>query len=240
MGPFIRIIRYRIGFLPSLEEAKKEAHTIDTKERGYDQGREIRIEDAKNKMESSRANMVENDGGNPVPTNQKNTQEADPKEDKNKRSSETFLLIATIISTVTFQAAFQVPGGYNSEGQPNLSGDMSYKSFLLYNSVSFGLSAFLMFFHFIVAFFPQRFRVPYPRLLILLVSEFSLTFMISAFMSALNTQNSIVASVAGYGAYSSFLLPFCFIVSLYAYFFVKSVSKYRVPFFPSKHLSTSH
>ncbi|KAL0005494.1 hypothetical protein SO802_013055 [Lithocarpus litseifolius] len=200
------LLCYHIGYLPSLEEAEKEEHTIETKEQGYDQVREIRIEDAKNMMETSRANMVENDGGNPVPTNQKNTQEADQKEDKYKRSSETFLLIATIISTVTFQAAFQVPGAYNSE----------------------------------VAFFPQRFRVPYPRLLILLVSEFSLTFMISAFMSALNTQHSIVASVAGYGAYSSFLLPFCFIVSLYAYFFLKSVSKYRFPFFPSKYLSTSH
>ena len=219
LGPLIHFISYHIGYQPSLEgmtiSDTKEAHTIETKEQGHDQDIEIK-----------KANKVK--------------QKAEKEEDKYGHMSEIYLLIATIVATVTFQAAFQIPGGYDDHGQPNLADDFSFKAFLLYNSMSFGLSAFLMFFHFIVAFFPRQFRVPYPRLLILLISELSLTFMILAFMSTVNTQNSTVAVVAGYGACLPFFIPFFLIGILYMYFYLKSVSKYRFPFFSSAYFPTPH
>ncbi|KQK02720.1 hypothetical protein BRADI_2g03270v3 [Brachypodium distachyon] len=40
-------------------------------------------------------------------------------------------LVAILIATITFAAAFTLPGGYNSKGLPNMSGKVAFKAFLV-------------------------------------------------------------------------------------------------------------
>ena len=70
-----------------------------------------------------------------------------------KQRSESTVLVATLIATVTFAASFTVPGGYKSqdgadEGSALLSKKTSFQIFLIANSVAFGLSLASVFSHF--------------------------------------------------------------------------------------------
>ena len=62
-----------------------------------------------------------------------------------KQVSETNMLVATLIATVTFTAAFTVPGGFNQngnvgEGLAVLSKVTAFHVFLIANTLAFGLS----------------------------------------------------------------------------------------------------
>ena len=91
-------------------------------------------------------------------------------EDKKMSSSEldymnqkkqTDLLIATLISTVTFTAGFTVPGGFKSggvdEGMAALSRRTSFRVFLIANTLAFGLSITSVFIHFISSIISEVF-----------------------------------------------------------------------------------
>ena len=64
--------------------------------------------------------------------------------DSVKQESETNLLVATLIATVTFTAAFTLPGGYQSQGVDEglavLSKRAAFCAFLVANTLAFGLS----------------------------------------------------------------------------------------------------
>uniref|UniRef100_A0A7N2R0X9 PGG domain-containing protein n=1 Tax=Quercus lobata TaxID=97700 RepID=A0A7N2R0X9_QUELO len=71
-----------------------------------------------------------------------------------KRVSETNLLVATLIATVSFTAAFTVPGGYNQsgnvgEGLAVLWKNTAFRVFLIANTLAFGLSTTSVFVHFL-------------------------------------------------------------------------------------------
>ena len=71
-----------------------------------------------------------------------------------KRVSETNLLVATLIATVSFTAAFTVPGGYNQsgsvgEGLAVLRRNTAFGVFLIANTLAFGLSTTSVFVHFL-------------------------------------------------------------------------------------------
>ena len=61
-----------------------------------------------------------------------------------RSAGETNLLVATIIATVTFTAAFTVPGGYESGGDNQglaiLSKQAAFKVFVIANALAFGFS----------------------------------------------------------------------------------------------------
>ena len=61
-----------------------------------------------------------------------------------RSAGETNLLVATIIATVTFTAAFTVPGGYESGGDNQglavLSKEAAFKVFVIANALAFGFS----------------------------------------------------------------------------------------------------
>lgn len=50
-------------------------------------------------------------------------------------------LAATIIASITYSVAMQVPGGYNTQGMANLNGKTSFRNFVEDNSLAFRSSA---------------------------------------------------------------------------------------------------
>ncbi|PON65423.1 Transmembrane protein [Parasponia andersonii] len=74
-----------------------------------------------------------------------------------KEAVEMDRLIATIIATVTFGAAFQVPGGYESggpfQGLPVLRHRTLFNLFLIFDALAFGLSSSSIFLHFVATKF---------------------------------------------------------------------------------------
>lgn len=66
--------------------------------------------------------------------------------DDQKNFSKFSLTSITIITTVTYAAAFQLPGGYDSNtGMPVLRNHPAFLFFLVFNSLSFLYSAAVMF-----------------------------------------------------------------------------------------------
>ena len=69
---------------------------------------------------------------------------SDSKEDSIMKMAKTNMLVATLITTVTFTAAFTVPGGYRSqgvdEGKAVLSNTIAFRVFQVANACAFGLS----------------------------------------------------------------------------------------------------
>ena len=73
-----------------------------------------------------------------------------------KRASETNMLIATLIATVSFTAAFTVLGGYNQngsvhEGLAELRKTSAFRVFLIANTLAFALSTTSVFLHFLAS-----------------------------------------------------------------------------------------
>ena len=59
------------------------------------------------------------------------------------------VVVMTLITTVTFAAAFQVPGGYDGNGKANLVKSRDFRNFLIFDSCSFGTSAASLIFMFL-------------------------------------------------------------------------------------------
>ena len=73
----------------------------------------------------------------------------DAKQEGNKNVAEVNLLVATIITSITFAAAITMPGGYSSsDGMTILRRKTNFKLFLWCNSLAFGFSAASIFIHF--------------------------------------------------------------------------------------------
>ena len=73
-----------------------------------------------------------------------------------KRVSETNMLVATLIATVSFTAAFTVPGGYNQNGSVHeglavLRKTSAFRVFLIANTLAFALSTISVFLHFLAS-----------------------------------------------------------------------------------------
>ncbi|XVF37743.1 hypothetical protein REPUB_Repub20aG0036100 [Reevesia pubescens] len=67
------------------------------------------------------------------------------------KAKETHLLVATLITTVTFTAAFTVPGGYKSDeqGTATLSRDSAFQAFIITNTLAFVSSLLAIFIQFL-------------------------------------------------------------------------------------------
>ena len=75
------------------------------------------------------------------PSNSLYTQRMDNYEEKlgfgRKNILETNLVIAMLVATVTFAAAFTMPGGYNSQGLATLSAKPAFKAFVIFDTIGF-------------------------------------------------------------------------------------------------------
>ncbi|XP_022722162.1 ankyrin repeat-containing protein At5g02620-like [Durio zibethinus] len=69
-----------------------------------------------------------------------------------EKTRETHLLVATLVATVTFTAAFTVPGGYKSDeqGDATLSRDPAFKAFIITNTLAFVSSLLAVLLHFLL------------------------------------------------------------------------------------------
>ena len=77
---------------------------------------------------------------------------SDSKADSIKKMAKNDMLVATLITTVTFTAAFTVPGGYRSqgvdEGKAVLSKTNAFHVFQMANTLAFGLSITSLFYNY--------------------------------------------------------------------------------------------
>lgn len=137
------------------------------------------------------------------------------------------LLVATIISAVTFAAAFTMPGGYNEQGMAISSGKKAFKTFLLFDSLAFGCSAASMFVHFLIAAWPKSLGFIYPIYCVTILTELSLVGLALAFVHGalvVFPQNSGLADLATNSVLLSFSIPimyFCLKISYKTYYLFK-------------------
>lgn len=137
------------------------------------------------------------------------------------------LLVSTIIATVTFAAAFSMPGGYNEKGMAISSGKKAFKMFLLFNYLAFGCSAASMFVHFLAAAWPRRLCFTYPTYCVTVLTELSLVGIALAFVHgslAVFPDNSGLANLATNSVLLSFSIPilyFCLKIGYNAYYLFK-------------------
>ncbi|XP_060675949.1 ankyrin repeat-containing protein ITN1-like [Ziziphus jujuba] len=143
------------------------------------------------------------------------------------------LLVATIIATATFAAAFAMPGGYNDQGLPVLHGSREFKKFLFYDQFAFVLSTTSLFLHFFLTLFGKIFAVTlFPVAWTAYLTMVSLFMMVFAFDQGIKTvipriQNHNIFKgdyyITGYGIpillicfFNFVILPSLLLAKLYA------------------------
>ena len=140
----------------------------------------------------------------------------------NKELKKYNFVVMTLITTVTFAAAFQVPGGYNGQGKANLVKSRDFRKFLIYDSLSFGTSAFSLLIYFATPIIPKMTSVQniVPRVTALL-STISLTFMILAFSAGVqavleekSSLSSLINITIAYGMTIPVYVLYILIISL--------------------------
>ena len=139
--------------------------------------------------------------------------------------SDANLVVATIIATVTFSAAFQVPGGYQSDGMAVLRKEKYFRLYLISDALSFGFAAASMFVTFFTGLFGANSGFSYPRRWVTFLTGISVWFMVFAFMlgtSAVMAEDSGFAGLARSVACVSFIWPVVFLgavaVNWFTYF----------------------
>ena len=106
--------------------------------------------------------------------------------DDEENISKFSLTSITIITTVTYAAAFQLPGGYDSNtGMPVLRIDPAFHLFLGLNSLSFVCSAFVMFIHYIKSSGTNRMTGPTFVFLLKYLTYLSICFMFFAYVGGM-------------------------------------------------------
>ncbi|OMO71954.1 hypothetical protein CCACVL1_18017 [Corchorus capsularis] len=149
-----------------------------------------------------------------------NNNSANPDEIEKTRSRlEIHLLIAMLIATVTFQAAFTMPGGYKDDGTPQFMQKSAFKSFIIFNSIAFIFSIATVFIQFATSKFSYYLRSRYSRLAEVMIF-FAVLGMLLAFASGMYVAlaSSIGLSLVAY------ILVACFLLIYYACWFVDPIS----------------
>jgi hypothetical protein len=141
-----------------------------------------------------------------------------------KEGSQTNLLIATLIATVTFTAAFTVPGGYHQskdEGLAVFGKRASFRAFLIANTLAFGLSISSILVHFYASLgwggFAFRKRVPRGSFI---STYYAIIAMLVAFISGTYT---VVPHSLGITA--AVILYFLFCITLWGSFLFRRAVK---------------
>ncbi|KAJ6855877.1 protein ACCELERATED CELL DEATH 6-like [Populus alba x Populus x berolinensis] len=82
-----------------------------------------------------------------------NDEENKKEEEAFSKARESHLVVAALIATVTFAAAFTLPGGYKSDrGTAILAKNINFIVFIISDTMSLVLSSFAVFIHFLISF----------------------------------------------------------------------------------------
>ena len=118
------------------------------------------------------------------------------------------ILVTTLITTVTFAAAFQVPGGYDDKGKPILLNNKHFKYFLICDSLAFVTSIASLFIYFGMPLLQgltpaARYTILQLAWLLSMVSLLSMFFAfpggIAAVLDKKSSLNSIASSTVALG-----------------------------------------
>ena len=121
------------------------------------------------------------------------------------------VLVMTLITTVTFAAAFQVPGGYDGNGKANLQKSRDFRNFIIFDAFSFGSSAFSLLIYFAMPVI-QRMTFVLKRVqqVAVFLGMISLSFMIFAFsfgVTAVLDEKSILYALSNISALYGWAFP---------------------------------
>ena len=127
---------------------------------------------------------------------------------------EVHLLVAVLVATVAFAAAFQLPGGYKPDGTPTLVEEAAFKCFLVFDTIAFCFSVSTVYFLFYASRdgFRARSAFLYMSCLLMVVS---LIAMASAFASGMYLITSKTRALA----IVPFLMVGFFVLHGYFYWF---------------------
>ncbi|KAL4596837.1 hypothetical protein ACB092_12G192400 [Castanea dentata] len=101
-----------------------------------------------------------------------------------EKLSRVFLVISTIIASLSFTAAINPPGGYKGKGIAFLRENDNFKKFMLFDLLAFGFSSSSIIIHCLAAYLSAT-RTTYPRQLAYLLTFVSILSMTLAFWSGI-------------------------------------------------------
>ncbi|EXB91224.1 Ankyrin repeat-containing protein [Morus notabilis] len=136
-----------------------------------------------------------------------------------QRPSEVDLRLATLIATITFAAAFQVPGRYESDGPymglPILRHKFLFKAFTILDSLALGFSTSSIFLHFLAVVGPNKTDCVNYALIIAHVTTYcSMIAMVTTFISAASlvwgNSGGVTAAVCAF--FAAYVSGFLYIV----------------------------
>ncbi|KAG7624021.1 putative ankyrin repeat-containing domain, PGG domain, protein accelerated cell death 6 [Arabidopsis thaliana] len=134
---------------------------------------------------------------------------------------EVHLLVAVLVATVAFAAAFQLPGGYKPDGTPALMDEPAFKCFLVFDTIAFCFSVTTVYFLFYASRDGYRARSAFLYMSALLMVV-SLIAMASAFVSGMY----LISSKSRGLAIIPFLMAGFFVLHGFIYWFIDPRGSY--------------
>ncbi|KAF8016029.1 hypothetical protein BT93_H1551 [Corymbia citriodora subsp. variegata] len=144
---------------------------------------------------------------------------------------EIHLLVAMLIATVTFAAAFTVPGGYHNdgrdEGMASLASKLAFKSFVIFDTMAFCCSVAAVYLHFGTSGggYYERARFIKAAMVFIFIAILG---MVLAFASAMYV---VLAKCIGLGL-TAYITAGCFIMTFFLRWFVDPLGKPDIGLLP--------
>ncbi|PON67220.1 Transmembrane protein, partial [Parasponia andersonii] len=132
-----------------------------------------------------------------------------------KTATDIDMVLATLIATVTFATAYQVPGGFQTSsdpkpGEPLLRKQLFFKSFIISDAVAFGLSSSTIFLQFLATVSTKRDKCVIFMKTAKVTLFYSIWAMVVAFASAIYLVLKSSNAIATVAACVCFVAPICF------------------------------
>ena len=142
------------------------------------------------------------------------------------------VVVMTLITTVTFAAAFQVPGGYDGNGKAILVKNKQFRYFLTLDTLSFGFSAASLLLYFGMPIIQKMTLVQnLVQRVTAFLSAISLTFMILAFSggvaAVLDEKSSLYSLISTISSYCITIPIYLFGIFYMFYMFRILLTKIR-------------
>ncbi|KAK7833514.1 ankyrin repeat-containing protein itn1 [Quercus suber] len=136
-----------------------------------------------------------------------------------KERNNYIVLVTILITTVTFAAAFQVPGGYDDKGKPILLNNQQFKYFLICDSLAFGTSTASLFIYFGMPLLQRltpavRYRIQQ------LASSLSMVSLLSMFLAFPGGIAAVLDKKSSLNSIANSTVTFGWAIPLYMFFII--------------------